>query len=230
MRRDGQYTCEMEPTAGLAENGRIVGAIVAGALFVLCIPLMLATAAFVFFALGRPLLFRQLRAGIGAKPFSIVKFRTMGEERDAIGQLLPDHLRETMLTRFLRRVRLDELPQFLSVARGDMAFVGPRPLGLTTVAEFGELGRVRCRVLPGITGWAQVNGNTRLSNEEKLALDVWYVDHVGLRLDTRILFLTALTLISGEKRNDKHLKEARRHLAERYGAAIPPGAGEAGRR
>ncbi len=111
-----------------------------------------------------------------------------------------------------------------------MAFVGPRPLGLTTIAGFGELGRVRCRVLPGITGWAQVNGNTRLSNEEKLALDVWYVDHVSLRLDTRILFLTALTLISGEKRNDKHLKEARRHLAERYGASIPPGAVEADRR
>lgn len=213
----------MEVIAKPAENGRFVSALVASALFILCVPLMLATAAIVLATLGRPLIFRQLRAGIGARPFSIVKFRTMRDDRDQTGQLLPDHLRETRLTRFLRRVRLDELPQFLSVARGEMAFIGPRPLGPVTIAEFAELGRMRCRVLPGITGWAQVNGNTRLSNEEKLALDIWYVDHGDRWLDLRILLLTVSTLIAGEKRNVLHVDEARRHLAERYGVSTPLG-------
>lgn len=213
----------MEGIATPAESGRFASVLMASALFILCLPLMLATAVVVLATLGRPLIFRQLRAGIGARPFSIVKFRTMREDRDPAGQLLPDHLRETRLTRFLRRMRLDELPQFLSVARGEMAFVGPRPLGPVTISEFGELGRVRCRVLPGITGWAQVNGNTRLSNEEKLALDIWYVDHGDRWLDMRILLLTVLTLIAGEKRNVMHVDEARRHLADRYGASAPPG-------
>ncbi|WP_246811812.1 sugar transferase [Ensifer sp. ENS11] len=221
MRRNGRHALDMGPIAVPAENGRIDSVLIAGVLLVLCLPLMLLAAAIVFATLGWPLIFRQLRAGLGAKPFSIVKFRTMREGRDANGHLLPDHLRATRLTWFLRRTRLDELPQFLSVARGEMAFVGPRPLGPTTIAEFGELGRVRCRVLPGITGWAQVNGNTLLSNEEKLALDIWYVDHADRWLDTRILVMTVLTLLAGEKRNDRHLAEARRHIAERYGAAAP---------
>ncbi|WP_457585282.1 sugar transferase [Ensifer canadensis] len=211
----------MGPVAAPVVNGRIDSVLVAVALLVLSLPLMLMTAVVVLATLGRPLIFRQLRAGLAAKPFSIVKFRTMREDRDANGHLLPDHRRETRLTWFLRRTRLDELPQFLSVARGEMAFVGPRPLGPATIAQFGELGRIRCRVLPGITGWAQVNGNTRLSNEEKLALDIWYVDHADRWLDIRILVLTALTLIAGEKRNDRHLAQARGHLAARYGAAAP---------
>ncbi len=219
MRRNGR-TLEIGGIATPVENGRIASVFVAGALFILCMPLMLATAMIVFATLGRPLIFRQLRAGIAARPFSIIKFRTMREDRDATGQLLPDHLRETRLTRLLRRIRLDELPQFLSVARNEMAFVGPRPLGPVTIAGFGELGRVRCRVLPGITGWAQVNGNTRLSNEEKLALDIWYVDHAGWWLDTRILLLTVSTLIAGEKRNATSIHEAERHVAERYGACV----------
>ncbi len=93
-------------------------------------------------------------------------------------------------TALLRRLRFDELPQLIAVLSGDMSMVGPRPLPLATVAGFGELGRMRCRIAPGMTGWAQVNGNTRLSDEEKIALDLWYVAHTSLWLDARILLLT----------------------------------------
>jgi lipopolysaccharide/colanic/teichoic acid biosynthesis glycosyltransferase len=139
----------------------------------------------------------------------------MHDRRDADGQLLPDNRRETPVTRSIRRLRLDEIPQLLAILNGDMSFVGPRPLQPDTVAAFGALGHVRASVRPGLTGWAQVNGNTCLTDREKLALDIWYVDNWSRSLDARILLLTAAVMLRGERIQAKALRSAQAHLAAR---------------
>ncbi|WEX75604.1 sugar transferase [Sinorhizobium numidicum] len=192
---------------------RIVECFLAGSIFVLCLPLMGLTASLVWLSLGRPLFFTQARAGAGLHVFTVAKFRTMTDARSSDGTLLPDELRQTAATALLRRLRFDELPQLLSVLCGDMSMVGPRPLPLATIAAFGELGRMRCLVAPGMTGWAQVNGNTRLSDDQKIALDLWYVAHANLWLDTRILFLTLKTLLAGERINARNLTIAEEYLS-----------------
>jgi lipopolysaccharide/colanic/teichoic acid biosynthesis glycosyltransferase len=181
-------------------------------LFVLCLPLMAATAIVVWLSLGLPLFFTQARAGAGMRVITITKFRTMTNARGPDGALLPDQMRQTVATSLLRRLRSDELPQLLAVLSGDMSIVGPRPLPVATVASFGDLGRLRSLVAPGLTGWAQVNGNTLLSDEEKIALDLWYVAHATLWLDVRILLLTLKTIVLGERVNDAHLKVAQDFL------------------
>ena len=153
-------------------------------------------------------MFRQTRCGLGAKPFTLCKFRTMHDKRDTRNELLPDADRQTPVTRAMRLLRIDELPQLLAIAKGDMAFVGPRPLLPATIAEFGELGLLRCTVLPGLSGWAQVNGNTRLKDNEKLALDLWYVENRSFVLDCRILAMTVLVIFRGERANDGNLARA----------------------
>jgi lipopolysaccharide/colanic/teichoic acid biosynthesis glycosyltransferase len=173
------------------------------------LPVMAVTSIVVWLCLGRPLMFRQTRCGLGAKSFTLSKFRTMHDWRDAQNKLLPDADRQTTATRILRLLRLDELPQLLAIAKGDMAFVGPRPLLPSTIAEFGELGRARCKVLPGLSGWAQVNGNTCLTDREKLALDLWYIENRSFMLDCRILAMTALVILKGEQTNDRNLARAR---------------------
>jgi lipopolysaccharide/colanic/teichoic acid biosynthesis glycosyltransferase len=180
----------------------------ATALLVAMLPILAVTAALVWACLGRPLMFRQTRCGLGAKPFTVCKFRTMHDRRDAQNDLLPDAERLTQMTRVMRLLRLDELPQLLAVAKGDMAFVGPRPLLPATIAGFGELGRVRCTVLPGLSGWAQVNGNTCLTDKEKLALDLWYIENCSFALDCRILAMTVLVILRGEHTNDGNLARA----------------------
>nr|WP_225167815.1 sugar transferase [Ensifer sp. IC4062] len=180
-----------------------------------CLPLMALTAIIVWINLGRPLFFTQVRAGVGMRAFTILKFRTMTEARGPDGELLADELRQTKLTALLRRLRLDELPQLLSILRGDMSLVGPRPLPVATVAAFGERGHLRCLVPPGLTGWAQVNGNTRLSDDQKIALDLWYVGHASLRLDGLILLMTLKTIVLGEKVHREHLRMAEDYLAGR---------------
>ena len=192
------------------------------ALLLVALPAAL-TAALIYFSLGRPLLFRQVRSGLAGRPFTVVKFRTMHDLRDAEGQLLPDNRRETRVTRFIRRLRLDEIPQLLAILNGDMSFVGPRPLKPDTVVAFGTLGHVRNSVRPGLTGWAQVNGNTCLTDLEKLALDIWYVDHRSRSLDARILMLTAAVMLRGERINAKELRSAQAHLAMRSGHAVGDG-------
>jgi lipopolysaccharide/colanic/teichoic acid biosynthesis glycosyltransferase len=174
-------------------------------------------------ALGRPVFFTQVRSGLNRKPFRIFKIRTMREHRDPTGALLPDALRETDATRALRRSRVDELPQLLAVLWGDMAIIGPRPLLPQTIEDMGELGRVRCTVRPGLTGWAQVNGNTRLSNDQKLALDIWYIDHHSFSLDLQILLLTITTLLCGERINHSNLDMAQAHLSGRNRATMVSG-------
>jgi lipopolysaccharide/colanic/teichoic acid biosynthesis glycosyltransferase len=182
--------------------------IAAVVLLVLSLPLWLVAAAVVWASVGRPLFFRQSRSGLEGRPFVICKFRTMHEGQDGSGMLLPDALRETPATRLMRSIRIDELPQLLSIARGDMAFLGPRPLLPATIAEFGELGRIRGTVRPGLSGWAQVNGNTRLTNSEKLALDLWYVRNRSLWLDLHILVLTAQVALLGERVDRRHVDHA----------------------
>lgn len=180
-------------------------------LAVAAIPIAL-TACLIGATLGRPLLFEEVRAGLGKRPFTIRKFRTMHDWRDESGALLPDHMRETRLTRFIRRSRLDELPQLLLILRGDMAFVGPRPLWPHTIDGFGELGRHRCSVRPGLTGWAQVNGGTLLTNRQKLAMDIWYVDHRNLALKVKILLRTFYTIVVGERINRSRIETALAHV------------------
>jgi lipopolysaccharide/colanic/teichoic acid biosynthesis glycosyltransferase len=132
----------------------------------------------------------------------------MEDRRDATGRLLPDAARLRPCGRFLRRLRLDELPELWNVLRGDMALVGPRPLLPQDVAAMGADGERRGGVRPGLTGWAQVNGNTRLDTRDKLVLDLWYIEHRSLRLDLRIFLRTLATLIAGEQINDFELGRA----------------------
>ncbi|APG94525.1 sugar transferase EpsL (plasmid) [Sinorhizobium americanum] len=181
-------------------------------LVILCLPLMVVTVMAVWASLGLPLLFTQTRAGADLRVITVTKFRTMTNARGPDGALLPDQMRQTVATALLRRLRCDELPQLLAVLAGDMSIVGPRPLPLATVASFGDLGRLRSLVAPGMTGWAQVNGNTLLSDEEKIALDLWYVAHASLWLDLRILLLTLKTIVFGERVNDMHVKAAKDFL------------------
>lgn len=167
---------------------------------VLILPMLLIVAGLVVCSLGRPVLFRQMRSGRGGVPFRMVKFRTMHELRDEAGNLLPDELRTTGVGRFLRRSRLDELPELVNVVAGDMNLVGPRPLLPETIAEMGEGGVLRGSVRPGLTGLAQVSGNTLLGRDEKLALDTWYVRNRSWWLDWRIVLRTVAVVIAGERR------------------------------
>jgi lipopolysaccharide/colanic/teichoic acid biosynthesis glycosyltransferase len=157
---------------------------------VLVSPLLLPLSALVWLSMGRPILFRQQRPGRFAKPFLLLKFRTMSERRDAGGKLLPDADRLTLVGRLLRATSLDELPQLWNVFRGDISLVGPRPLLMQYLDRYTPEQARRHDVMPGITGWAQVNGRNALTWEQKFSLDVWYVDHWSLWLDIKILFLT----------------------------------------
>ena len=145
--------------------------------------------------LGSPILFRQIRPGIHGKPFVIYKFRTMTDDRGPDGELLPDEDRCPPFGRFLRSTSLDELPELWNVLKGDMSFVGPRPLIMQYLERYSAEQARRNNVLPGITGWAQINGRNAISWPEKFKLDVWYVDHQNLCLDIQILALTAFKVL-----------------------------------
>jgi lipopolysaccharide/colanic/teichoic acid biosynthesis glycosyltransferase len=178
------------------------------AALLLLAPVLLLVAVAVRICLGAPVLFRQRRSGRDARAFEMPKFRSMTDARDRSGSLLPDAERLTRLGRFLRRSRLDELPGLTSIVRGDMALVGPRPLLPETIAAMGEAGRRRGAVRPGLTGWAQVNGNALLSNEDKLSLDLWYIANRSLGLDLAIIFRTLWVVAAGERINPANLENA----------------------
>ncbi len=157
-------------------------------------PVLAASALAIRLAMGRPVLFRQRRRGLRGSVFELYKFRTMSEERDSAGELLPDELRLTPLGRWLRRASMDELPQLYNVLAGEMSLTGPRPL-LACYYQRCDARQVRrYEAKPGITGWAQVNGRNALTWEEKFELDVWYVDHRSLWLDLKIVVLTLAAL------------------------------------
>ena len=164
------------------------------------LPLGLLTALVVGVSLGRPLLFRQQRAGLAGRVFSLCKFRTMAPPRDAARALADDAIRTSAAGRWLRRLRLDELPQLLSILGGDMAWIGPRPLLPETVTAMGPAGTVRGLLRPGLTGWAQVSGNTLLSDAEKRDLDIWYVRNRSLLVDIEIIVRTVGVIAFGERR------------------------------
>ena len=177
---------------------RLADLVLASALLLLLAPVLLAVAAAVRLAIGSPVLFRQRRPGLGAAPFDLLKFRTMSNETDAAGSLLPDERRLGRFGRLLRELSLDELPELINVVRGDMSLVGPRPLLMQYVGRYTKGQARRHEVRPGITGWAQVHGRNAISWERRLALDVWYVDHRSLWLDAKILALTAWKVLRRE--------------------------------
>ena len=153
-------------------------------------PVIAVVAYLIHKRLGSPVLFRQVRPGLGGKPFEMVKFRTMRDALDVNGNPLPDAERMTDFGRFLRSSSLDELPELWNVIKGDMSLVGPRPLLMEYLPLYNEEQFRRHEMRPGVTGWAQINGRNALSWEEKFKLDVWYVDNQSLLLDLKIIFRT----------------------------------------
>ena len=184
--------------AGIPISKRIFDLLLTLPGIVLISPLLATLAVLVRLKLGRPVLFTQTRPGYREKPFEIIKFRSMTDGRDASGALLPDEQRLTRLGHFMRSYSLDELPELFNVLRGEMSLVGPRPLLMRYLERYSPEQRRRHEVLPGITGWAQVNGRNILEWEEKFRLDVWYVDHWSLGLDIRILWRTIISILKRE--------------------------------
>lgn len=161
-------------------------------------PFLLVIAFLVRVKLGSPVLFTQQRPGLYGAPFNVYKFRTMNNEKDLQGDLLPDFIRLTPFGRFLRKYSLDEFPQLFNVVRGDLSLVGPRPLLMEYLPLYTPEQSRRLEVKPGITGWAQVNGRNAISWEAKFILDIWYVDNRSFWLDLKILWLTFLKVIKSE--------------------------------
>jgi lipopolysaccharide/colanic/teichoic acid biosynthesis glycosyltransferase len=155
-------------------------------------PIMFLVAIAIALTMGTPVIFTQLRPGYKGKPFTMFKFRTMREAYDATGRALPDSERMTAFGNFLRKSSLDELPELLNVLKGEMSLVGPRPLRMDYLARYSTEQARRHDVLPGITGWAQINGRNSIGWDEKFKLDVWYVDHKSIWLDLKIIALTVL--------------------------------------
>lgn len=182
----------------ISVSKRILDILLAVAGTVLLSPLLLLISVLVGMNYGTPIIFRQKRPGYLGKPFWVYKFRSMTEAHDGQDNLLPDAQRITRLGHFLRSSSLDELPEMFNVLRGEMSFVGPRPLLMQYLERYSPEQARRHEVLPGITGWAQINGRNAISWEEKFKLDVWYVDHRSFWLDIKILFLSVLKVLRRE--------------------------------
>ena len=161
-------------------------------------PILIALSVLVRLSMGSPVFFRQRRPGLQGQPFVILKFRTMTNERDVDGDLLPEEERLTTVGRFLRSASLDELPELWNVLRGEMSLVGPRPLLMEYLPRYTDRQARRHEVRPGITGWAQVNGRNARSWEERLEMDVWYVENQSLWLDLKILCQTVVKVLKRE--------------------------------
>jgi len=167
-------------------------------LTILFLPFMLLISGLIIISMGMSAVFMQTRPGLHGKPFRIYKFRTMKDVKDPTGILLPDNVRLTALGKLLRKYSLDELPQLINVLRGNLSFVGPRPLLMEYLPRYTPEQARRHETKPGITGWAQVNGRNTISWEEKFKLDVWYVDHQSFSLDMKILWMTCLRVLKRE--------------------------------
>ena len=174
---------------------RLLDVAIAGGGLLLGWPVIALVAVLVKWRLGSPVLFRQERVGYRGRPFELTKFRTMTDDRAPDGSLLPDEVRLTALGRFLRSTSLDELPELLHVLRGEMSVVGPRPLPAAYLDRYSARQARRHDVLPGLTGWAQVNGRNSAGWAERLEMDVWYVDNRSLWLDLRILWRTIAVVL-----------------------------------
>lgn len=161
-------------------------------------PLIAVTAVLVKTKLGSPVLFKQERPGKDEKIFTLMKFRTMTDERDENGELLPDEVRLTKFGKFLRSTSIDELPELFNILKGDMSVIGPRPLLVEYIPRYNEHQHRRHEVRPGLSGWAQVNGRNTVSWEDKFDMDVHYVDNYSFAMDVKILFMTVLNVIKKE--------------------------------
>ena len=181
---------------------------------VLLSPLIALVALLVRWNFGAPVLFRQQRAGRNGATFTVIKFRSMTERHDEIGNLLPDEARLTKFGRWIRHLRLDELLQLWNVVRGEMSCIGPRPALTEYVANYDRYQRRRLEIRPGMTGWSQVNGNAVLTWNERILLDIWYVDHLTFWLDLRIMLATFGVVLCGEHRNQLALKKAKQHAEQ----------------
>lgn len=168
-------------------------------LIILFSPIYIIVSIMILLKIGQPILFRQKRPGYKENIFGIYKFRTMTNEKDINGELLPDEQRLVGVGKFIRSTSLDELPQLLNVLKGEMSFVGPRPLLIEYLPLYNDEQKRRHDVKPGITGWAQVNGRNAISWEQKFEYDVWYVDNQSFWLDIKILWMTFLKVV---KRSD----------------------------
>jgi sugar transferase EpsL len=188
---------------------RCLDIVIAATGLVIALPVMAVVALLVALNLGRPVLFTQRRPGLHGELFEMIKFRTMRNACDSTGQALPDAQRLTRFGIWLRRTSLDELPELWNVLTGDMSLVGPRPLLPEYLPLYSGEQMRRHEVRPGITGWAQVNGRNATAWPERLAMDVWYVDHQNLWLDLRILAMTLGTVAGG--RGVCHGSEATMH-------------------
>jgi lipopolysaccharide/colanic/teichoic acid biosynthesis glycosyltransferase len=184
--------------SGIPLSKRLFDLILACAAVLLLSPVMLVVTLSLWLSEGRPIFFRQPRPGYRGRIFLMYKFRTMRDARDKEGNPLPDEQRISALGRFLRATSLDELPELLNVIKGEMSLVGPRPLLVSYLERYSPEQARRHDVLPGITGWAQINGRNALSWEDKFRLDVWYVDHCSFGLDLKILFLTVWKVLKRE--------------------------------
>ena len=187
-------TAEQHPSVG-SPLKRTIDLILSFAVALLSLPILAVASLLVACRLGRPILFSQVRAGLHGQEFAVSKLRTMTDERDDQGRLLPDATRLTPLGKTLRSLSIDELPQLMSVLRGDMSLVGPRPLPTIYLPRYSAEENRRHDVKPGITGLAQINGRNAISWEEKFRLDLEYVDQGSVGLDLRILTRTALTVV-----------------------------------
>lgn len=167
-------------------------------LVIVTLPLSLAAAVNIVLKIGRPLIFKQTRAGYRGRPFTIYKFKTMTDVRDKDGVLLDDEKRRTPSGDIIRKLSIDELPQLINVLKGDMSIVGPRPLLVEYLPLYNERQNMRHHVKPGITGWAQVNGRNGLSWPEKFELDIWYVENQSFLLDMKILYMTVYKVMKND--------------------------------
>ncbi len=177
---------------------RVIDLLVALIIFSVLSPVFIVVVILLAFAnSGKPFFF-QKRPGKNEKIFKVIKFKTMNDRKDKNGELLPDAERLTAIGSFIRRTSLDELPQLLNVIKGDMSLIGPRPLLLEYLPLYSEIQRTRHNVLPGITGWAQVNGRNAISWKQKFEYDVWYVNNISFALDFKIFFLTIRNIVKSE--------------------------------
>ena len=200
-RRRCAYSCELRPHPFTPMIYRryakpLADRMLATLSLLLLTPFLLILCGLIAIRMGRPVLFRQTRIGLGDRAFEFVKFRTMTNQRGSDGQLLPDAERLTRLGQLLRSTSLDEIPQLWNVVKGDMSLIGPRPLLPEYLPRYSTEQRRRHHAMPGITGWAQVNGRNGLSWEDKFRHDVWYVDNCSFKLDLKILAMTFVAVFA----------------------------------
>lgn len=175
---------------------RLFDIVISSILLVFLAPILLILTGLTLYFHGKPILFKQKRPGLDGNIFNMYKFRTMTNECNANGQLLPDAQRLTIFGKWMRAMSLDELPELFNVVRGDMSLVGPRPLLVEYLKLYNDEQARRHDVRPGITGWAQVNGRNAIDWEQKFALDVWYVKNQSFWLDIKILFMTVAKVLN----------------------------------